>query len=523
VYFLGVSKVLQTGSTLPQYNHTVNPKSPIGIKWTSMGGQSVTGTAISDETMLDDGIGLIQLFALGAILWSPAFGAIYMPERVWRKWSSPSVEKQKTATGETIQLYLGYPTEDPGRRLTPDTLLEWLYFEHGMIYVGGERAYVVYGDIYGHYRVLDGLNGLLGAPISDEESAPGGGRVSHFAHGDIYEHARTGTHEVHGAIRERYSQLNGPSSALGYPTSDEEALLPNGRPYGRFNRFENGSGIYYSDATGAWEVYGAIWAKWQSLNGVASQLGFPTSGETDTPSSGGRYNEFQNGIIVWHGGGPLEGTYQVTDLQLVISEYAVPDNFNVQVRVTATPNQTNRGRMPADGEFDGGVTIFDPALIMVTIDLVRANSVIAVWLEAISENTIGSDDREGTITANYTIDNLWGLKETEFKHHDQSFDATWRVEPKTQEVATSADERFWPFHNTSTVKLSWETFARARSATSMRPTSISISTPSTSAFTPGKSSCTRPSTTTWRRGDSASEIASKQCTHRRSGHSSWSL
>ena len=90
---------------------------------------------------------------------------------------------------------------------------------------------------------------------------------------------------------------------------------------------------------------------------------------------------------------------EVTDLKLVISRYAVKNKFNVQVHVTATPNQVNHGRMPADDEFDAGVKEFQPALIMVDIDLVRASSAMTVWLLAISENVVGNDDNMGTITA----------------------------------------------------------------------------------------------------------------------------
>jgi uncharacterized protein with LGFP repeats len=458
---MGFSKALQTGSSLAIFNTSIDLNSPIGLKWTAIGGEETTGRALGSPIPLDDGIGVMQLFTLGAIFWSPGFGSVYMSERVWRKWSSPSVEKLTTSSGETVQQYLGYPTEDSQRHDTGSSVVEWMYLERGMIYVGPEGSSVVYGTIYGHYRVLGGLDSFLGAPITDERAARGSGRVSHFVHGDIYQHNRTGAHEVHGAIRDRYLDLGGPASGLGYPTSDEDFTQGSHGVLGRFNRFENNAGIYYSDATGAWEVYGAIAVTWQSSGGTAGKLGLPTSGEADTPSSGGRFNEFQGGIIVWHGSGPFVGTYEITDLQLVIAEYTVQDSFNVQVHITATPNQDNAGRMPPDGEFEAGTKTFTPPLIMVTIDLVRANSVISVWLLAISERDTPfvKDAREGTITATYSIDNLWGLFDIPRKH-DGSFDAVFRVEPKTQQLTTNADQLFWPFKNTSTFKLSWDTFAR---------------------------------------------------------------
>jgi hypothetical protein len=453
-------KATLTGSSLSP-KHSVDLTSPIGIKWTEIGGEVVTGKPVSDVLPLADGIGQTQLFEIGAIFWSPAFGAVYMSELVWRKWSSPSVQALSTATGANLQQFLGYPTDDTVRRDESGfAIREWTWFERGMIYVGPEGSFTVSSEIYVHYRELGGLTGFLGYPVSDERSAPGGGRVSHFTSGDIYYHDRTGAYEVHGAIRDRYNDLGGPGGVLKYPVSDEESLSRGGVELGRFNRFENGSGIYWSAHTGAWEVAGQIWTTWMDWGGY-DNLGLPTSGETDTPTSAGRFNEFEKGVIVSHGAGsPYAGTYLIKDLELVISEFNVNEDFNVQVHITATPSDVNHGRMPASDEYDKGSKVFDPPVSMVSIDVVRADSVITVWLNAIHEVLIGKDTREGTITANFSIDNVWGLLDTDFKHHAGSFDAWFRVQPKTSTVTNDPDALFWPFTNTSTGKLSWETYAR---------------------------------------------------------------
>jgi len=451
-------KIAMTGSSLAR-KHTVDLASPIGEKWIGIGGKTVTGAAVSDALPLD-GIGLVQLFALGAIFWSPAFGAVYMSERVWRKWSSPSVQNRSTGAGVNIQQYLGCPTDDSGRADHADAVREWMYFERGMIYVGGEGSFAVYGDIYVHYRELGGLTGFLGVPVSEERGAPVGGRVHHFAWGDIYWHDSTGAHEVHGEIRNRYDDLGGPSGVLGYPASDEEPVKSGGVEIGRSNRFGGSSGIYWSSGTGAWDVHGPIWVEWMKQGGP-NKLGLPTSGETDTPSSAGRFNEFERGVVVWHDkGSPYAGTHTISDLQLVISEFNVNEDFNVQVHITATPAAVNHGRMPAEDEYDAGSQRFSPPVSMVSIDVVRANSVITVWLNAIHEVLVGKDDRMGTITANFSIDNVWGLLDSDFKHHAGSFDAWFRAIPKTLDSIDNPDELFWPFKNTSTGKLSWETYAR---------------------------------------------------------------
>lgn len=67
--------------------------------------------------------------------------------------------------------------------------------------------------------------------------------------------------------------------------------------FGRFNHFQGGS-IYWSPGTGAWNVQGAIRARWQQLGWEGSYLGYPTSGEHDV--AGGKRSDFQRGYITWN-------------------------------------------------------------------------------------------------------------------------------------------------------------------------------------------------------------------------------
>ena len=63
---MSFSKAFQTGTTLPRYSYTVILRSPIGRKWTSIGGLETTGRALSDPVLLEEGFGLMQMFVLGA-------------------------------------------------------------------------------------------------------------------------------------------------------------------------------------------------------------------------------------------------------------------------------------------------------------------------------------------------------------------------------------------------------------------------------------------------------------------------
>ena len=162
------------------------------------------------------------------------------------------------------------------------------------------------GAIAGEYASLGGCSSFLGPPTTNETSTPdGAGRFNHFQNGgSIYWTQSTGAHEVHGDIHVLWSALGWERSALGYPISDETGT-PDG--VGRFNHFQKGS-IYWTPSTGAHEIGGAIGAEWAALGFEESALGYPTSDETGTPDGVGRFNHFQHGSIYWS---PSTGAHEV--------------------------------------------------------------------------------------------------------------------------------------------------------------------------------------------------------------------
>lgn len=153
------------------------------------------------------------------------------------------------------------------------------------------QAYAASSAIDAKYAQL----GWLGAPTSSETTTPDGvGRYRHYQGGSIYWTPTTGAHEVHGAIYAEWASLGWERSALGYPTTDE-MTTPDG--VGRYNHFQHGS-IYWTPATGAHEVRGAIRAKWASLGWERSVLGYPISDE-EGDGRGARYSIFEHGRIYW--------------------------------------------------------------------------------------------------------------------------------------------------------------------------------------------------------------------------------
>src|SRR5690242_6805004 len=74
----------------------------------------------------------------------------------------------------------------------------------------------------------------------------------------IYWSPTTGAHTVGGAIRDRWGAQNWENGALGYPVSDW-TTTPNGRA--QYVHFSGGS-IYWSQATGARILTGAVYTAW---------------------------------------------------------------------------------------------------------------------------------------------------------------------------------------------------------------------------------------------------------------------
>jgi hypothetical protein len=136
----------------------------------------------------------------------------------------------------------------------------------------------------------------LGRPTTGITVTPDGdGCFQHYERGSIYASWYTDAYEIHGSIRHKWASLGWERSLLGYPTTDETPT-PDSR--GRFNHFEHGS-IYWHPYLGAFEVHGAIRQKWADLGWERSLLGYPISDEIPLPD-GMRFTNFEGGYIYWY-------------------------------------------------------------------------------------------------------------------------------------------------------------------------------------------------------------------------------
>lgn len=145
----------------------------------------------------------------------------------------------------------------------------------------------------------------VGEPLAPEICGlPGGGCSQQFERGLIYWSPASGAHHVIGAIGMRWTALGRQSGFLGYPISGEFCGL---RAGGCFQRYQGGS-IYWSPVSGAYETRGAIRDVWGRFGWENGTNGYPVSGEFCGLRDGGCAQRFQNGHIYFH---PRHGTHRV--------------------------------------------------------------------------------------------------------------------------------------------------------------------------------------------------------------------
>jgi uncharacterized protein with LGFP repeats len=195
-------------------------------------------------------------------------------------------------------------------------------FNNGEIFWSPDTdAHAVYGEILKKYSAIGGAgpSGLnFGFPTTDELAAKGDGpaghplaRYNHFERGSIYWKSGIGAFEVHGGIRDKWFQLGAEWSLVGFPKTDETSCPDN---YGRYNHFEGGS-IYWTPATGANEVLGAIRDTWAGQGWEKSFYGYPTTDEIWENNGAWRHNDFQHGSIYWNEALASQGQNPIFELK----------------------------------------------------------------------------------------------------------------------------------------------------------------------------------------------------------------
>ena len=234
------------------------------------------------------GTGKSQRFEHGTIYWSPAWGA------------------HATINGDIQARFIegGGPTGDLGFPTTSK-----YRFAGGWVQ-GFSKADVTWGPGVGAKVIGHGMYskwatdpGRLGWPTHDETPAGPNAARQDFERGSMIWSSTYGAHPAQGAIGNRWQAAGGQNSPHGNPATDEIGGWRNG---GIFQAFNHGW-IYYSPATGAHSVWGAIGAFWAQTGREGGYLGYPITEEISTGN--GVFQRFENGTI-FHS--PNTGTHATT-------------------------------------------------------------------------------------------------------------------------------------------------------------------------------------------------------------------
>jgi hypothetical protein len=244
--------------------------------------RAVLGLPTSSEA--GDGSLRRRDYAGGRMYWTPAAGTYevhgsilvaYDVTGAEGRWGAPRTDELPTPDGRGR--FNAFTRDDVHFYWTPTT-----------------GAHEVHGSIFGLWAAMGFERSIHGYPRSDEMPTPDGrGRFNNFENGGIYWLPAVGARSVYGAIYQKWGQLRWEQGFLRFPTTDE---LPTPDGGGRFNHFEGGS-VYWTPRTGAHEVHGSIRERWAAMGWERSYLGYPTSDEYSVP--GGQRSNFERGTITW--------------------------------------------------------------------------------------------------------------------------------------------------------------------------------------------------------------------------------
>lgn len=237
------------------------------------------GTCVNNEYDVADGKGKQEDFSAGTAYWSPETGAHALYGAINARYAEIG------GPGS----WLGFPLND--EQGTPDGKGRFVHFQNGSIYwTADTAAWAIPGDMFEAWGANGYENGDLKYPVGPAEQV-GQGYTQNFQDGVLTRNPDNSHHIVHGAIGAKYKDMGGATSALGYPTGEEQPV--NG---GFFQAFEHGN-LYWSADSGAhYILFGDIFNTWGANGFEQGKYGWPTEDYAAIPA-GGLVQKFQKGEI----------------------------------------------------------------------------------------------------------------------------------------------------------------------------------------------------------------------------------
>lgn len=238
----------------------------------------------------------------------------------------------------------------------------------------------------------------IGEPRGGESVCPDKiGSYQHYSgSASIYWSPTTGAHLIYGCIRVKWAALGSETGPHGYPTTDEGDAT-SGK--GRFNNFENGTIIWRTGDQEAFSVRGGVYEEWGNASCDWGELGFPTTDESGLPCGVGRFNHFDGGSIYWSPGngarivkGAIRNAWASQGWERSRLQFPVSDEL-------VTEGTSGKGRYQ---DFEGGSVYWTPQS-GAEINLHPAQVVVGKPTKNMSAGKIKSTE----VFVEYSADGAW--------------------------------------------------------------------------------------------------------------------
>lgn len=366
------------------------------------------------------------------------------------------------------QARLGYLISDEGNAGKPGSRKN--IFKKGGIYWSAQTGAVpVTGQIYLDYENL-GEAKNFGLPISPATDVPGGTMQAFQTATLFHKNGQPAAFEVHGAILTKFLALGGVAK-WGFPVSNECDVKKGNVVLGKSGEFEQCT-IYWSAATGAHEIHGDIREKYGDLGGPLSELGFPTSDETEIAgvAGPGQYNTFPKGSILWFGN--RNSMFVCTSFKIFLGTINTSEEegpFAGENDLTIKVKLENNGHLLHSKDYSTGdknsISINEELLPLINPNSPDCKIDMEIRITERDDWTSGND-YIGTFSKTLSMANAWGLRDNssglfESGKVEGIKNFTWSVKRKV-DISTLTDvQKWWGVDNPGTPSLSYQKYALA--------------------------------------------------------------
>jgi hypothetical protein len=295
-------------------------------------------------------------------------------------------------------------------------------FQNGLLLHTGSGGIIeLYDEILAHWLLLGAADGFLGLPRYSQISIVDGA-YAEFAGGRIYWSAATGAHEVHGAILDRVlgSRPVG-ASPWGFPTSDESDV--EGHPGARVSFFQYGA-VYWRADIGAVAISQDFLTHWMAGGGIG-RYGMPTS---DVQKGGSRGLEWQPFTAAVLGRTPQTGVFEQFQASITrVTAQNIDDGveFTPLPRSDTTAELFVKGWIWVDGvemlhrESPRATTAVDVNWVTAPFPL-RPDTTVRVRIEAYDYDSVSRNDHLATLDRTWSYgDGFWGFADTFGPHLEE--------------------------------------------------------------------------------------------------------